>query len=80
MGGSLTNLANHQHFAKLKTSKLVVTIENLLADLLIRQTIFLPKSLSIHFHQILSLSNFPSTQYMLSQGGSLSYGNANICL
>ena len=38
-------LANYQQFAKLKPCKLVVTINNLLANLLIRQT-FLPKSLS----------------------------------
>ena len=39
-GESLTNLANHLRFAKLKPSKLVVTIDNPLADLLIRQTFF----------------------------------------
>ena len=35
---SLANLANRLQFAKLKPSKLVVTIDNPLADLLIRQT------------------------------------------
>ena len=37
---SLANLANCLWFAKLKPSKLVLTINNLLADLLIRQTFF----------------------------------------
>ena len=37
-GESLANLANRPWFAKLKPSKLVVTIDNLLADLFIRQT------------------------------------------
>ena len=32
------SLANHPRFAKLKPSKLVLAINNLLADLLIRQT------------------------------------------
>ena len=36
-GESLTNLANRPRFAKLKPSKLVLTINNLLADLLICQ-------------------------------------------
>ena len=36
----LANLANCLQFAKLKPSKLVVTIDNPLADLLIRQTFF----------------------------------------
>ena len=57
-GESLVNLANHLQFDKLKPSKLVVTINNLLADLFIRQTLS-PKSSSIHFHQTLSLPNFP---------------------
>ena len=39
-GESLANLANRLQFAKLKPSKLVVTIDNPLADLLIRQTFF----------------------------------------
>ena len=43
------NLANHQRFAKLKPSKLVLTINNLSADLLIRQTFF---------HQMLEMSQF----------------------
>ena len=38
MGESLANLANRSRFAKLKPSKLILTINNLLADLLIRQT------------------------------------------
>ena len=36
----MANLANRLRFAKLKPSKLVVTIDNPLADLLIRQTFF----------------------------------------
>ena len=39
-GESLANLANHQQFTKLKSSKLVVTINNLLVDLVIRQSYF----------------------------------------
>ena len=38
MGESLVNLANHLRFAKLKPSKLVLTINNLLGNLLIHQT------------------------------------------
>ena len=37
-GESLAKLANRMRFAKLKPSKLVVTIDNPLADLFIRQT------------------------------------------
>ena len=37
---SLVNLANHLRFTKLKPSKLVVTIDNTLVDLFIRQTFF----------------------------------------
>ena len=43
------NLANCLLFTKLKPSKLVLTINNLLADLLIRQTFF---------HQMLKKSQF----------------------
>ena len=39
-GGNLANLANRPWFAKLKPSNLVLTIEYLLADLLIRHTFF----------------------------------------
>ena len=39
-GESLANLVNRPLFTKLKPSKLVLTIKNLLADLLIRQTFF----------------------------------------
>ena len=39
-GESLVNLANRLRFAKLKPSKLVVTIDNPLADVFIRQTFF----------------------------------------
>ena len=35
---SLANMANHLQFAKLKASKVVVTINNPLADLFIHQT------------------------------------------
>ena len=46
---SLANLENHPWFTKLKPSKLVHTINNLLADLLICQTFF---------HQMLKKSKF----------------------
>ena len=39
-GESLANLVNRLRFAKQKPSKLAVTIDNPLADLLIRQTFF----------------------------------------
>ena len=39
-GESLANLANCLRFAKLKPSKLIVTIDNPMADLFIRQTFF----------------------------------------
>ena len=48
-GESLVNLASRPRFAKLKPSKLVLTINSLLADLLIRQTFF---------HQMLETSQF----------------------
>ena len=40
MGGSLVYLVNRPQFAKLKPCKLVLTINNLLVDVLIRQTFF----------------------------------------
>ena len=40
MGESLVNLANRPWFTKLKPSKLVLSINNLLADLLLHQTVF----------------------------------------
>ena len=46
---SLVNLVNRLRFAKLKPSKVVVSMNNLLADLLIRQTFF---------HQTLEKSKF----------------------
>ena len=39
-GESLANLANRLRFTKLKPSKLIVTIDNPMADLFIRQTFF----------------------------------------
>ena len=48
-GGMLANLVNRPWFAKLKPSKLVLIINNLLADLLFRQ---------IFFHQMLEMSQF----------------------
>ena len=48
-GKSLANLVNHLWFTKLKSSNLVLTIDNLLADLLIHQTFF---------HQMLKKSQF----------------------
>ena len=62
-GETLANLANCPQFTKLKSSKLVLTINNLLADLLIRQTFF---------HQMLervTLPNFPPaklSRYMVT--------------
>ena len=49
LGKSLANLVNRLLFAKLKPSKLIVTIDNPLADLFIRQTFF---------HQTLENSRF----------------------
>ena len=46
---SLANLANRPRFAKLKPFKLVLTINNLLADLSIHQTLF---------RQMLEMSQF----------------------
>ena len=48
-GASLANLVNHPWFTKLKPSKLIITINNLLDDLLIHQTLF---------HQMLEKSQF----------------------
>ena len=48
-GQSLANLANRPQFTKLKPSKLVLTTNNLLADLLILQTFF---------RQMLEMSQF----------------------
>ena len=50
MAGMFESLATHQRFTIIKPSKLVVTINDFLVNLFVRQT-FLPKSLSIHFHQ-----------------------------
>ena len=52
----LTNLANRPRFAKLKPSKLVLTINNLLVDLLICQTFF---------RQMLEMSQF--TKFSLAK-------------
>ena len=65
LGESLVNLANCPWFAKLKPSKLVPTINNLLAGVLIHQTFFhqmLKKSQSAerYLHQTFPLS---ATQY-----------------
>ena len=57
---SLANMTNHLQFAKLKPSKLVVSMNNLVVDLFIHQTFFckmLEKSkFAKHFpHQIFPL-------------------------
>ena len=67
-GGSLANLANPSSFAKLKSSKLVLKINNLLADLLICQTLFhqmLEKSqfAKLSHHQTFPPPNFPAIRY-----------------
>ena len=49
---TLANLANRLQFAKLKPSKLVLTINNLLADLLIRQTFFCQMLETSHFAKL----------------------------
>ena len=59
---SLVNLANCLQFAKPKSSKVTVTINNPLADLFICQN-FSCQMLEIH--QIFSLPNFPAIHYML---------------
>ena len=56
---SLANLAISLRFAKLKPCKLVLTIDNLLANLLIRQ---------IFFHQMLEKSQFTKlSRYTVKQ-------------
>ena len=71
---SLVNLANCPWFTKLKPSKLVLTINNLLANQLIRQTFFcqmLEKSqftkLSLCQTSRYIVDNFRNTQTLLSQ-------------
>ena len=64
---SLANLVNHLQFAKLKPSKVLVTINNYLADLFIRQTFFrqaLEKSkFTKHsFHQTFPLYGLQNTK------------------
>ena len=56
---SLANLANHLQFAKLKPSKLVVTIDNPLADLFIRQTFFCQTLEKSKFAKHSSRQTFP---------------------
>ena len=66
--GSLANLVNCPQFTKLKPSKLVLTVNNLLADLLIRQTFF---------HQMLEMSQFaklsPRQTFLLYSNCHCSY-------
>ena len=57
-GESLANLANRLRFAKLKPSKLVVAIDNPLADLFIRQT-FSAKRLKSRFAKHSAHQTFP---------------------
>ena len=71
------SLVNHQRFAKLKLSKLIVTINKLLADLLIHQTFFT----EIFIHPLLSniittkLSCGMVTSYNLMSSQHNSTGN-----
>ena len=57
-GESLANLANRLRFAKLKPSKLVVTIDNPLADPFIRQTFF-RQMLEKRFAKLSARQTFP---------------------
>ena len=57
-GESLVNLANCPLFTKLKLSKLVLTINNLLADLLIHQLSFAKCSKRVNS------PNFPAVRYL----------------
>ena len=59
-GESLTNLVNRPRFAKLKPSKLVLTINNLLADLLIHQTFFYQMFEMTQFAKLSPPPNFPA--------------------
>ena len=58
-GESLANLANRLRFAKLKPSKLVLTINNLLADLLIHQTFPRQMLETSHFAKLFPHQTFP---------------------
>ena len=53
------NLANHSRFAELKPSKLVVTVDNLLADLFIRQTFFRQMFRKNKFAKVSPCQTFP---------------------
>ena len=57
-----SNLANHPWFIKLKTSKLVLTYNNLLTNLLICQTFFVKCLKSVNLPNF-SPPKFPSIQY-----------------
>ena len=61
---SLANLANHPWFAKLKPSKLVPSINNLLADLLIYQTLFRQMLKKSQFAKLSPHQTFPAIWYM----------------
>ena len=56
---SLANLANHLRFAKLKPSKLIVAIDNPLADLFIHQTFFCQMLENSRFAKHSALQTFP---------------------
>ena len=61
MGGKFGNLVNHQQFAKLKPSKLVVIINNVLANLASYSfaKLVLPKSLLSTFAKRYHHQTFP---------------------
>ena len=56
---SLANLENRPWFTKLKPSKLVLTINNLLADLLIHQTFFCQMFEKSQFAKLFLHQTFP---------------------
>ena len=72
-GKSLVNLANHQWFAKLKLFKLLLTSNNLLADLLIRQTYFCQTLKKSHFTKLFPVKLSRYTVF----GMDFSYISAN---
>ena len=55
----MANLANRPQFAKLKPSKLVLTINNLLADVLIQQTFFRQMLETSEFTKLSPCQTFP---------------------
>ena len=79
---SLANLMNHQRFGKLKPSKLVATIDNLLTNPFIRQTFFqnlYPSTFTNHYlHQTFPLYSVPN--FKLSFMSYDLYTESNDCI